>query len=120
MSNSSSPARAESSAFSPSRRPWFAVTTIAVIVGVTVLIGNPLLTPSDGPMVYEAGRLVASGQLEQVLDDPSLGGREEGPSVTATSKQGQGSDCRQFADGPVTGVACRQGGDWRIKEVRQE
>jgi hypothetical protein len=72
------------------------------------------------PVVYEAGALVATGELEQVLYDPALGGREEGPSVGEAFTNKSGHSCRTFTDGRVSGVACERSGDWRVVELRQQ
>ena len=75
---------------------------------------------SSSPVAYEAGALVATGELEQVLYDPALGGREEGPSAGRTFTNKEGHSCRPFSDKRVSGTACQRYGDWRVVELRQE
>lgn len=72
------------------------------------------------PVVYEAGALVATGELEQVLYDPALGGREEGPSVGEAFRNKAGHSCRTFTDEGIRGIACERSGDWRVMELRQQ
>lgn len=103
------------------RRPWIKAALVAALLGVGGLQGYRLaFEDSSSPIVYEAGALVATGRLEQVLYDPALGGREEGPSVGATFTNQAGHSCRRFTDGPVSGMACRRNGDWRVVEMRQD
>lgn len=101
------------------RRQRAAVALIGAVFAGAIFAGNPLLSSSNPPFVYEADRLVAAGALEEVLYDPTKGGREEGPTIISTFEGERGAQCRSFVDGRVKGVACQSGGDWRIIEIRQ-
>lgn len=93
---------------------------VVAIASVAFLQGAWLFQGQSTPVVYEAGSLVAAGELESVLYDPALGSREEGPRAGDEFRDQQGQLCRRFTDGSVTGVACRAGGDWRVLEMRQD
>jgi hypothetical protein len=90
------------------------LTIILAIVGLAGVQGFRMLRTSEAPVNYEAGRLVAAGDLEEALYDPAKGHHERGFAVSALR-----ADCRKFTDGKVSGVACERDGDWRIEEMRQ-
>ena len=71
------------------------------------------------PVVYEAGRLVAAGELDSVLYNPEYQTGEEGPTAGREFANAKGQTCRPFAKGEVKGIACRRGGDWSITELQQ-
>lgn len=87
---------------------------IAAILGLAGIQGYRMLRTSESPVTYEAGRLVAAGDLADALYDPAKGRHEGGFSVTDAS-----AGCRKFSDGKVSGLACQRDGDWRIEEMRQ-
>ena len=94
------------------------------VVGLLLVLGasqlSDLWAPQRTIVAYEAGSLVATDALESVLYDPTLGGREEGPSVSRIFKDKAGQDCRRFVDGLVSGTACQRHGDWRVVEISQK
>ena len=75
--------------------------------------------PATSPVVYEGGSLVATGELEDALYDPSLR-RADGPVAGKPFAGAAGETCRRFVDGPVRGIACQREGDWRVTEMRQD
>ena len=62
---------------------------------------------------------MASGRLQQVLNDPSTAGGEHGPTVGKDFTDKAGRSCRPFAQGAIDGTACRIEGEWRVIEMRQ-
>ena len=72
------------------------------------------------PFVFESGSLVAAGELEDALYDPSSRVRDGGLSAGDSFVNANGDTCRRFADGPVRGIACQRDGDWRVMELRQD
>lgn len=87
---------------------------ILAIVGLAGIQGYRMLRTNEAPVSYEAGRLVAAGDLEDALYDPAKGRHEGGFSVANVNLA-----CRSFTDGKVSGLACQRDGDWRIEELRQ-
>lgn len=93
-----------------------------VAVFASGLFGGYQLAPEPegaSPVVYEAGRLVATGELENALYDPSLRAEEDRPVAGGAFVNGEGQTCRRFKDGKVEGLACQRGGDWSVAELRQ-
>lgn len=98
---------------------WFRHVLALALAALGLFLALSWWSEPGSPVVYEDGALVAAGRLEQALYDPSLGGRESGPSVGAEFRSDTGRACRRFADGPVNGIACQIEGDWRVIEMRQ-
>lgn len=91
-----------------------ATLAIGIVTGTMIGGGNP------GPVGREAGRLVASGDLDEALyarlaSVPA----EDGPRIGLTFRNSAGAICRTFTDEASSGLACRDGGDWRIRGLFQ-
>jgi hypothetical protein len=102
------------------QRRWTQGAVVLAVAGLCFLQGYRVADGGASPVVYEAGVLVAAGELESVLYEPSLGAREEGPKVSDAFINSAAQTCRRFLDGSVTGVACRANGDWRVIEIQQK
>lgn len=99
-------------------RTWAKVLFVAVLVGLGFMQGLHMADAPETPVAYEDGRLVATEALAQALYDPATR-RSGGPVAGRPFANAAGEQCRRFIDGQVSGVACRQDGDWRIEELRQ-
>ena len=99
---------------------WKQAAALAATLAVGIFTGNMLAPGEDGPIQAEAGRLVAGGELEQALytrlaSAPST----EGPRIGITYRDKSGAICRTFEEDRASGLACREGGDWRIRGLFQ-
>ena len=99
------------------RAQWAAMAATLV---VGFIAGTMMGPGSEGPVVRENGALVASATLEEALYTrlaslPS----DEGPRISLTFRDKAGSLCRSFIDDGVSGLACRQRGDWQIRGLFQ-
>ena len=94
--------------------PALELAAILAIFGLAGVQGYRMLRANDAPVTYEAGRLVASGELEDALYDPQKGRHEGGFNVSTA-----GANCRKFTNGSISGLACERDGDWRIEQMRQ-
>ena len=99
------------------RTQWAAMAA-TLVLGIAT--GTMLSPGSDGPVVRENGALVASASLEEALY-PRLASAPagEGPRIGLTFRDKAGSLCRSFSDETVSGLACREGGDWKIRGMFQ-
>ena len=107
------------------RRPvmqqfWAQAASIAVVFAMGVGAGNSLLGGPASPIAPEAGRLVAAASLEdalyrQLASQPA----DSGPRIGLTFRDKQGHVCRTFTDQGASGLACLQGGDWRLEGLFQ-
>ena len=104
---------------------WVQMGALAATLAVGIVTGNILsigFLPggSSDPIQTEAGRLVASADLENALyAQLASAPAESGPRIGLTFRDKSGSICRTFEDRAASGLACREGGDWRIRSVFQ-
>ena len=104
---------------------WVQMGALAATLAVGIFTGNMLgigFLPggSTGPIESEAGRLVASADLESALYSRLASAPvEAGPRIGLTFRDKTGAICRTFEDRAASGLACREGGDWRIRSVFQ-
>ena len=89
----------------------------ALLVGAIQIYG--WVSPSPSLIVYDAGRVVAAGELDYVLDDPSQGGGASGITAGGQFAGESGEECRRFAQGYLSGIACFQNGQWHLMEMTQ-
>lgn len=108
-------------AVAPRARFWAQAATIAATLVMGVVIGSVIAPGSSpSPVAPEAGRLVAAASLENALygrlaSTPAA----EGPRIGMTFRSASGSICRTFTEGAASGLACYEGGDWRIRGLVQ-
>ena len=105
------------------RRPpaiWVQAAALAATLAVGIFTGNMLIPGPTGPVQQENGRLVAGGELEQALYAQLASAPGEGaPRIGLTFRDKAGAVCRTFEDRSASGLACREGGDWRIRGLFQ-
>ena len=100
---------------------WVQMAALAATLAVGIFTGNVLLQAPSGPVQVEGGRLVAGGALENALyaslaSAPS----NQGPRIGMTYREKSGAICRTFTEGNSSGLACREGGDWRIRGLFED
>ena len=104
---------------------WVQMGALAATLAVGIVTGNMLTRGflpggSSEPIQTEAGRLVASANLENALyAQLASAPAESGPRIGLTFRDKTGAICRTFEDRAASGLACRGGGDWRIRSVFQ-
>ena len=97
--------------------PQWAAMAATLVLGV--VIGGPLLGGGDsGPVMVERGRMVAAGDLDQALDVQLASAPVESPvRVGLSFKDRAGQYCRSFSADGAAGLACRDGGQWRLESM---
>ena len=104
---------------------WVQMGALAATLAVGIVTGNMLTSGflpggSSDPIQTEAGRLVASADLESALYAQLASSPvESGPRIGLTFRDKTGAICRTFQDRAASGLACRESGDWRIRSVFQ-
>ena len=104
---------------------WVQMGALAATLAVGIFTGNMLTSGflpggSSDPIQTEAGRLVASADLESALYAQLASAPvESGPRIGLTFRDKTGAICRTFEDRAASGLACRESGDWRIRSVFQ-
>jgi len=103
---------------------WTQMAALAATLAVGVFAGNVMsgmftVGPSS-PIEAEAGRLVASAELENALYARLASAPvDSGPRIGLTFRDKSGAICRTFEDRAASGLACRESGDWRIRSLFQ-
>ena len=104
---------------------WGQAAALAATLAIGVFTGN-LLTSSmspkspTSPIAAEGGRLVASAELEGALYSRLASApADSGPRIGLTFRDKSGAICRTFEDHVASGLACHEGGDWRIRGLFQ-
>ena len=106
-----------------SRTPaWAPVqwAAMAATLAIGVVAGSMINAGASGPVAREDGQLVASGELEAALYARLASApADEGARIGLTFRDSAGGLCRSFTDDGAAGLACHQGGDWRIRGLFQ-
>jgi hypothetical protein len=103
---------------------WAQMAALAATLAFGVFAGNAMsgmfTAGPSSPIEAEAGRLVASANLENALYAQLASAPvESGPRVGLTFRDKSGAICRTFEEQAASGLACREGGDWRIRSLFQ-
>ena len=99
---------------------WVQMGALAATLAIGIVTGNLLTGGVSSPIGTEGGRLVASAELEEALyarlaSMPA----DSGPRIGLTFRDKSGTICRTFEEQATSGLACREGGDWRIRSLYQ-
>ena len=101
-------------------RWWAQAASIALVFAMGMAAGNFVLSGPQATIESQDGQLVAAaalkGALNRQLASQPAG---SGPRIAMTFRDKQGQICRTFIDQSASGLACLQGGDWRIEGLFQ-
>lgn len=114
-----SPIPAPSGRMQSFRKRWVRWAAALAVMWFGVFITLSIWAEPGSPVAFHGGKLMASGRLQQVLDDPSAGGGEHSATVGKDFTDKAGRSCRPFTQGAVDGIACQIEGEWRVIEMRQ-
>jgi len=109
-------ARAAQAAPAPVRRRWSWPEwgALAAMLMVGVLVGKVVPQGSQPAISGNGNQVVAQGELASALDR-QVGGKDAGAVRVGVSFAARdGGYCRSFVMGSSAGLACREGGQWRI------
>jgi len=97
---------------------WGAGMAMAASLAIGLVIGQGF-DDADGRVAVKGGRLVAQGPLASALDGQlaSAQGMNDATRIGLSFRDRQGGYCRSFQDGALAGVACRDGGGWRLEQA---
>src|SRR5262245_34466908 len=100
------------------RRPAAWITAAAACAALAFFAGRTSLGGGAMMVADARGGLVARGELDRALDRQSSGAEEDARVGIAMSfpKEG-GGYCRVFRTQTASGLACGEGGDWRIEAL---
>lgn len=96
-----------------------AAMAASLVVGL--LAGRMLLTEhAAAPVELAGGQLVAAAALKESLSSGLASVRAaSGPRIVLTFHDHGGGICRSFVDGAASGLACREGEQWRLRGLFQ-
>lgn len=101
----------------PFRQPaWRNFGAIAATLAVGILAGQLIPSRGSTPIAMENGVLVAEGRLATALETQlaSTQPPDAATRIGVSFADRQGRACRTFASRSVSGLACREGGDWAV------
>jgi hypothetical protein len=95
--------------------PQWAAMAATLVVGV--LVGTTLIGGLGGsPVEVRGGTMYAAAGLDRALDQQlASAGDVAGVRVGVTFRDSAGAVCRSFTGKRSSGLACRDGQDWRLK-----
>lgn len=99
---------------------WTQWGRIAASVLVGVLLGTQLDRNATDPAIgLHQGRLVAGGVIERALSDQLAGEPvADAPVAVQVSFVDKGGNyCRTFSTATMAGLACQEGGQWRVQNL---
>jgi len=105
-------AERQAQAAPPAKRSWAFGGAIAASLLVGLLAGQKIGQPAG--LGDRPDALALSAPLAMALDS-QLSGDKGAIRVALTFKDRDGHYCRNFAGRNVSGIACRNGGEWRLR-----
>lgn len=95
----------------PAIQQWAAM---AATLAVGIVVGTMVRTDDGSPIELRGGQMVAASALDRALDT-QLASDESGDTRTGlTFRDRSAAICRSFVSDASSGLACREGGNWRI------
>ncbi len=103
----------------PARRTrpfWQSAAALAATLVLGLAIGRGLPMGGEGVVASMDGALVARGELADALDRQLASAQDAGAPtrVGVSFARADGSFCRTFASAAISGLACREGAQWRM------
>lgn len=96
----------------PSLPQWAAM---AATLALGILVGTMVPQRTSGPVELQGGKIYAAAALNQALDT-QLASAPAGDVRIGMTFRGQGGQiCRSFTQQAASGLACREGGRWKLK-----
>jgi hypothetical protein len=97
--------------------PQWAAMAATLVVGI--LVGSTLLGERGAsPVEIRGNKIYAAAQLDDALERQlASAGPAAGVRIGVTFRDRDGAICRSFTDARSTGLACRDGDDWRVKAL---
>ena len=91
-------------------------------IAATLVVGVVTGTMIDrGPVSQQGATIVASGALERALDTRLASApAADGVRIGLTFRDSAGALCRSFDDRELSGLACRDGDQWKFRGLFQE
>lgn len=99
------------------RRNWMTGAAIAASLVLGLGLGHFSSGPS-GPVAVRGNALIAQGSLASALDTQLASAQDDAPvRIGVSFRRKDGRWCRSFEGAAVSGVACREDGEWRLQQA---
>jgi len=90
-------------------------TALAATLAVGIAVGTMVPQRSSGPVQVEGGTMYAAASLNRALDTQLASAPTGDVRIGLTFRDHAGNVCRSFTAPASSGLACRNGGRWRLK-----
>jgi hypothetical protein len=99
-----------------SRPVWQTAAAIAASLVIGIFVGRTLPSGAGVPVGVEGGTLVAQGSLAEALDTQLASAQpaDAATRIGVSFAREDGTHCRTFESSALSGLACRDGGAWRM------
>lgn len=101
------------------RRSWLAAPQLAAMaasLAIGLVLGTQLIDRDGSPVAVDNDRLVAAAGLGEALDQQLASAPDaDSTRIGLTFRDKAGRICRSFEQGSASGLACREGGQWRLR-----
>jgi hypothetical protein len=97
---------------------WLGAIAASLMIGLVVGQTLPRMASESG-IAMDAGQMIARGDVARALDTQlaSTQAADAPVRVGVTFRAAGGDLCRTFEHGAVGGIACSDGGDWRMARL---
>jgi hypothetical protein len=96
----------------PSLPQWAAM---AATLALGIFVGTMVPQPGGGPVELQGGKIYAAAALNQALDTQLASAPADDVRIGMTFRDQTGEICRSFTQRAASGLACREGGRWKLK-----
>lgn len=96
----------------PSVPQWAAM---AATLALGVFVGTLVPQRSSAPVEVQGGKIFAAAALDHALDAQLASAPAGDVRIGMTFRDQAGTICRSFTQPAASGLACHQGGRWRVK-----
>jgi hypothetical protein len=96
----------------PSLPQWAAM---AATLALGILVGTMVPQRGGGPVELQGGKIYAAAALDNALDTQLASAPAGDVRIGMTFRDEAGEICRSFTGGAASGLACREGGRWKLK-----
>lgn len=88
---------------------------MAATLAIGVFAGTMIDRESNNPVQLHGGQMVAAASLGQALDSQLASNAAGDGRIGLTFRDQSGTICRSFTAASASGLACRDGDNWRIR-----
>jgi hypothetical protein len=88
---------------------------MAATLALGILVGTMIPHAGGGPVELQGGKIYAAAALNQALDTQLASAPAGDVRIGMTFRDQSGEICRSFTQQAASGLACREGGRWKLE-----